>query len=196
MELGPQLGPQPQPGRDPSRPVQPEPKAPPPPVFPGLRPKVPARPAWLRWWRPRVSPHPASGRSSGSNRCAGCGGQLYGTQAKGEPYPGDHMPRCKFLDRALQVTRYVKKLEQVASESTSLDESGSDRRRYLQKSAKELSAAARAADPESAVRVLGERYAGECRDGARQAEVAEMLSQACQALARGEDPPPITLVPG
>jgi len=137
---------------------------------------------------------PAPSRNSfRGNRCAGCGGELDLTNATGRPRREDHVPGCKFFDRALKVMRYAKELRQVASEPTGR---GSDRQRYLQKNAEDLSAAACTGDPVRAVKRLAEKYKAECEKGAKQAEAAEMLMQACQALASCKDPAPITPAPG
>ena len=88
--------------------------------------------------------------------------------------------------------RYAKELQQAASEATGRGSA----RQYLQKSAKDLAAAACAGDPARAVERLAKDYKAGCEKGAKQAEAAEMLMRACEALARGKDPAPIIPAPG
>lgn len=58
------------------------------------------------------------------------------------------MAGCEFFHRAVQVMRYVYELEQAASELAGRQASRVDRRRkYLQKSVKELAAAACSDNP-------------------------------------------------
>jgi hypothetical protein len=69
----------------------------------------------------------------------------------------------------------------------------------LREAVKELSAAACSVNPRYAVERLAERYASDHEKGIKEAEAAEMLSQACQRLTQGNDPTPITpslLLPG
>jgi hypothetical protein len=122
----------------------------------------------------------------GGNRCGWCGGSLYATQATGQPQPEDHELGCKFFDTAVQVMAYAKELEQVSAGSG----------RYLRKSIKELSAAACAGDPVHSITILARKYGDDAKNSTKQAEVAQMLSQACQALAQGKKPAPITLARG
>jgi hypothetical protein len=81
---------------------------------------------------------------------------------------------------------YAKELEQVSAGSG----------RYLRKSIKELSAAACAGDPVHSITILARKYGDDAKNSTKQAEVAQMLSQACQALAQGKKPAPITLARG
>lgn len=129
-----------------------------------------------------------------SNRCVACGGELSGTQATGRPQRDDHLPNCTVFDRALQVMRYAEELRRTASETTGRSVFRADRRqqRYLQKKAKELSAAACADSPALAVGRLARQYEGEHGRGGKEAAIAEILMQACMALAQGQDPAPIT----
>jgi hypothetical protein len=122
----------------------------------------------------------------GGNRCGWCGGSLYATQATGQPQPEDHELGCKFFDTAVQVMAYVKELEQVSAGSG----------RYLRKSTKELSAAACAGDPVDSIAILARKYGDDAKKSTKQAEAAQILSQACQALAQGKKPAPITLARG
>jgi len=122
----------------------------------------------------------------GGNRCLRCGGSLYATQAAGRPQRDDHEPHCDFFERAVQVMQYVHELERAA-----VGIGG----RYMQKSVKELSAAACAADPVHAIATLVGKYAADAKKGIKQAKAAEMLYQACKALAEGKDPAPISPAP-
>jgi hypothetical protein len=133
------------------------------------------------------------GRDQDQGRCVACGGALYRTQASGEPQQQDHEAGCKLFSRAVQLMRYVRELELAASDPKGL---GASRRwqKYLKKETKELSAAACVGDPIRAIRIFADKYAAECGKGTKSAEVAEMLMKACQALAEGQDPAPITLV--
>ena len=90
--------------------------------------------------------------------------------------------------------RFVEELKRAASETEG--RGSRRRRRYLHDGAKELSAAACADDPILAVGSLADKYEDEYEKGAKQADAAEMLSRACQDLARGKDPGPITPIPG
>jgi len=77
--------------------------------------------------------------------------------------------------------------------------SRSDRRwqqQWLHKSAKKLSEAACTGNPVHAVGGLAEEYRAECEKGLKQAGLAEMLRQACQALAEGKNPASIAPAPG
>jgi hypothetical protein len=125
-------------------------------------------------------------RRSGGNRCGWCGGSLYATETTGRPQPGDHELGCKFFDTAVQVMAYVKELERVSAGSG----------RYLRKSIKELSAAACAGDPVHSIAILARKYGDDAKKSRKRAEAAQMLSQACQALAQGKKPAPITLARG
>jgi hypothetical protein len=117
------------------------------------------------------------------NRCAGCGGELEDTKATGRPHREDHKPGCEYFDRAVQVMRFAEELQKVATELGR----GSDRR-YLQKGAKDLSAAACASNPYRAARRLANEHKAEYEKGTKQAEAAEVLMKTCQALAGREDP--------
>jgi hypothetical protein len=132
---------------------------------------------------PPGAPPGASTPSFGGNRCGWCGGSLYYTQATGQPQQEDHQPGCKFFGRAVQVMQYVKELEQASAGGG----------RYLRKSIKELSTAARAGNPIHAITILAKKYGVDAKKSNKQAAVAEMLSRACQALIEGEKPPPITV---
>jgi hypothetical protein len=80
---------------------------------------------------------------------------------------------------------YVAELKRAAS-------AGVDRRRrYLQKSAKDLTTAACTDDVVLAINRLARRYEDESQRGAKTDATAEMLMQACKALAQGQDPAPI-----
>jgi len=130
----------------------------------------------------------------GSGRCANCQGALSETRVTGQPQQRDHLPGCKFYDRAVQVMRYVSELRRAASGSTNRDASHSRRRRrYLQKSAKELQAAACTENPVLAVGGLADIYAVERERNNKLSQAAGMLSEACHDLAQGKDPAPITL---
>jgi hypothetical protein len=133
-----------------------------------------------------------------SNRCVACGGELSGTQATGRPQRDDHLPNCTVFDRALQVMRYAEELRRAASGATGRSVFRADHRqqRYLQKKAKELSAAACADGPALAVGRLARQYEGEHGKGGKEAAIAEILMQACMALAQGQDPAPITSLSG
>lgn len=130
----------------------------------------------------------------GGKRCAWCGGALYETEATGEPQRTDHIQGCKFFARASQTMRFAKELLHAVSEPTCR---GAPRpvRRYLQKGAKNLSEAACAENPVNAIEGLARIYSAEYEKGGKTAGAAEMLMQACHALAQGQDPSPITAVP-
>ena len=131
-------------------------------------------------------------------RCAGCGGSLYHTKAKGEPRQEDHEQGCEAFVRAMQVMRYVDELKRSASQSAALWGRGRRRRKYLRENAHKLSVAACTSDPVVAVKTLGDLYQAECQTpeqrvkSPEKAEMAEMLMRACGQLARGQDPAPIT----
>ena len=133
----------------------------------------------------------APGAGYDSDRCACCGGVLSQTQVTSQPQAIDHLPDCKYYAIAVKVARYAKEVERVTSEATGRGSSGRHPRRYMQKSAKDLSAAACAPNPRVAIKKLAKRYEKDIR----KAEVAETLMRACQALARSEDPTSITSVP-
>ena len=120
------------------------------------------------------------------NRCLWCGGSLYATKATGQPQQEDHEPGCKFFGTAVQVMQYANELKRASAASGG---------RYLRRSVKELSAAACASDPVRTITTLARKYSDDAKQGTKQAEVAEMLSQACQALAQGKKPAPVTLTP-
>jgi hypothetical protein len=128
-------------------------------------------------------------------RCAGCGGPLYHTKAKGQPRQEDHEQGCETFVRATQVMRYADELKRSASP---LAWGRSWRRRYLRANAQKLAGAACASDPAAAVSVLADLYEAECKpDGKRvkspkKRELAETLMRACQQLALGQEPAPIT----
>jgi hypothetical protein len=130
----------------------------------------------------------------GSNRCDWCKGVLYKTQATGKPQQEDHAPRCKFFDTAAKAARYAEELLLAASESAGQDVSRSSRQqqRYMRQSAEKLLAAACTANPRLAIESLAAKISGEQKKGNTLTSTSEMLSQAFQALARGEDPAPIT----
>jgi len=79
--------------------------------------------------------------------------------------------------------QYVQELQRAAAGSGG---------RYMRRSIKELSTAACAGDPVIAIATLARKYTGDVEKGIKQAGVAEMLNQACQALAQGKDPAPIS----
>ena len=116
----------------------------------------------------------------------GCGGDLRRTKAAGHPVQADHQPGCEVFSKAVQVMRYAEELGRAAA-------AGGDRkrRRYLQESAKDLSAAACVDDVVLAVNRLAFQYEKESQRGAKTSATAEMLMQACKALAQGKDPAPI-----
>jgi hypothetical protein len=139
-----------------------------------------------------------SGGPSGPfrDRCGRCGGALRRTELTGKPQEEDHFRGCQFLLRALLIAQYVGELEQAASESQGQGAARGDRRRqrHLQKSAKELSAAACSGNPIVAIHKLADQYAAGYQRRAKPAETAEMLMQACRALAEGKGPAPIAPV--
>lgn len=129
-----------------------------------------------------------------SKRCDWCKGVLYKTQATGKPQQEDHAPRCKFFDAAAKAARYAEELLLAASEGAGQDVSGSSRQRerYMRESAEELLAAACTANPGLAIESLAAKVSGEQKKGNTLTSTSEMLSRAFRALARGEDPAPIT----
>lgn len=130
-------------------------------------------------------------------RCAGCGGPLYHTKTDGQPRQEDHEQGCETFIRATQVMLYADELKRSASESP-VAWGRTWRRRYLRAAAQKLSAAACASDPAAAVSVLRDLYKAECQPGGKRVklpektEMAKALMRACQQLALGQEPPPIT----
>ena len=130
-------------------------------------------------------------------RCAGCGGALYHTKAKGQPQQEDHEQGCEVFIRATQVMRYVDELKRSASQSAALWGRGRRRRKYLRENAEKLTVAACTSDPAAALKTLGDLYKAECQapdqraKSLEKAEMAEMMMQACGQLALGKDPAPI-----
>jgi hypothetical protein len=130
-------------------------------------------------------------------RCVGCRGALYRTKAKGQPRQEDHEQGCEVFIRAMQVMRYADELKRSASESAPWGR-GWRRRRYLRESAKKLSVAACTSDPVAAVKTLGDLYQAECQTPGQRVKrpektaMAKMQIRACEQLALGNDPAPIT----
>ena len=130
-------------------------------------------------------------------RCARCGGPLYHTKTKGQPRQEDHEQGCEAFISAIQVMRYADELKRSASESA-VAWVRTRRRRYLRGNAKKLSAVACASDPVAAISVLGGLYQAECQTSSKRVKLsaktkmAETLMRACQQLALGQDPAPIT----
>jgi hypothetical protein len=128
-------------------------------------------------------------------RCARCGGPLSHTKAKGQPRQEDHEQGCEAFISAIQVMRYAGELKRAAS-AVAWDRAW--RRRYLRANAQKLSTAACASDPVAATSVLADLYEAECQPSGKRAkspektEMAETLMRACQQLALGQDPAPIT----
>lgn len=97
--------------------------------------------------------------------------------------------------------RYVDELKRSASESA-VAWGRTWRRRYLRENAKKLSVAACESDPVAAISALGDVYQAECQTRGKRVtspqktEMAETLMLACQQLALGQDPAPITPRPG
>jgi hypothetical protein len=94
--------------------------------------------------------------------------------------------------------RYADELNRSASQSGALWGRGRRRRRYLRENAKKLSTAACTSDPAAAIKTLGDLYKAECEapdqraKSPDKAEMAEKLMRACEQLALGKDPAPIT----
>ncbi len=136
-------------------------------------------------------------------RCVQCGGPLYHTKTKGHPRQEDHEQGCEAFIRAIRVMRYVDELKRSASESAVARGRTwrRRRRRYLRENAKKLSVAACESDPVAAISALGDLYQAECQTRGKRAklpeetEMAETLMLACQQLALGQDPVPITPPP-
>lgn len=130
-------------------------------------------------------------------RCVQCGGPLYHTKTKGQPRQEDHELGCEAFIRAMQVMRYVDELKRSASESA-VAWGRTWRRSYLRANAQKLSAAACASDPVAEISALCDLYRAECQTRGKRVkapektELAETLLQACQLLALGQDPAPIT----
>ena len=128
-------------------------------------------------------------------RCARCKGRLYYTRLKGQPQQEDHEPGCQAFSTASRMARYADELKQAAAEPNQGGWRSNRRwRKYLLKSAKELSVAACASDPAAAVRDLGNQYQAECQAPGTPADLtrmAETLMRACRQLAQGEAPAPI-----
>jgi hypothetical protein len=146
------------------------------------------------------APVPPGGRNGTIRliRCAGCGGSLYHTKAKGKPQQEDHEQGCEVFTAAMRVMRYVDELERSAAQSGAPWGRGRRRRKYLRENAKKLSLAACSSGPVVAVGTLGDLYKAECQTSDQpvkspeKAEMAEMLMRACGQLALGKDPAPIT----
>jgi hypothetical protein len=124
--------------------------------------------------------------------------------SKGQPRQEDHEQGCEAFIRAMRIMRYVDELKRSASESA-----GTWTRRartwrwrsYVRENAKKLSTAACDSDPVAAISALGDSYQAECQTrkrvkAAEKAEMAETLMRACRKLAVGQDPGPITCLPG
>jgi hypothetical protein len=96
--------------------------------------------------------------------------------------------------------RFADELKRSASESA-VTGGRTWRRRYLRANAQKLSAAACDSDPVASISVLGDLYEAECQTRGKRvkspekAEMAETLMRACQQLALGQDPAPITSRP-
>ena len=94
--------------------------------------------------------------------------------------------------------RYVDELKRSASESAVARGRSRRLRKYLRENAKKLSVAACESDPVAAISALGELYQAECQTRGKRVqlpektEMAETLMRACQQLALGQDPAPIT----
>ena len=133
-------------------------------------------------------------------RCARCGGPLYHTKTTGQPRQEDHQQGCEAFIEAIRVMRYVDELKRSASESAVVW-GRTRRRRYLRENAKKFSTAACESDPVAAIRALGDLYRAECQTPGNRVkwpestEMAETLMRACQQLALGQDPAPITSRP-
>jgi hypothetical protein len=131
-------------------------------------------------------------------RCASCGGPLQHTKGKGLPRQEDHEQGCEAFIRAMRIMRYVDEVNRSASEPAGTWRRTRRRRKFLRESAKKLSVAACESNPVAALGTLGAFYQAECQSGRKRAktrdetEMAETLMRACQQLARGEDPAPIT----
>ena len=146
------------------------------------------------------APVPPGGRNGTIRliRCAGCGGSLYHTKAKGQPQQEDHEQGCEAFVSAIRIMRYADELKRSASGSA-LPWWLTRRRRYLRANAQKVAGAACASDPAAAIGVLADLYQAECQtDGKRvkppeKTEMAETLMQACQQLALGQDPAPFIL---
>jgi len=129
-------------------------------------------------------------------RCARCNGPLYHTKTKGQPRHEDHERGCEAFITAIRVMRYVDELKRSASESTVAW--GRTGRKYLREGAKKLSVAACESDPVAAISVLGDLYQAKCQTrgkrvmSSEKTEMAEALMLACQQLALGQDPAPVT----
>jgi hypothetical protein len=132
--------------------------------------------------RPPGAPAPAPPPPD-AERCGSCGGGLYETEDTGQPQPEDHAPGCKLLRTALQAMQYAAELERAGKH-----------RRYLRRDAEKLRAAACSGDPATKLKRLAERYAADARREPGRAEAYRMLSAACQALAEGTTPPPVSVV--
>jgi hypothetical protein len=145
------------------------------------------------------APVPPGGRTETIRliRCARCGGPLHHTKSKGQPRQEDHEQGCEAFIRAIRVMRYVDELKRSASESA-VAWGRTWRRRYLRENAKKLSVAACEGDPVAAISALGDLYKAECQTrgkrvtSSEKTEMAEKLMLACQQLALGQDPAPIT----
>jgi hypothetical protein len=94
--------------------------------------------------------------------------------------------------------RYVDELKRSAVQSAALWGRGRRQRKYLRENAKKLSSAACTSDPVTALGTLGDLYQAECETPGQpvkspeKAEMAKMLMRACEQLALGKDPAPIT----
>ena len=128
-------------------------------------------------------------------RCARCRGLLHYTKANGQPREEDHEQGCEAFLVAIRIMRYADELKRSAFGSAVI---GSRAWRYLRENARRLSVAACESDPVAAVSVLGDRYTAECQTPGKvpaTTDMAETLMRACQQLALGQDPEPITARP-
>lgn len=125
-------------------------------------------------------------------RCDYCGGMLHSTLSTGEPQQQDHFEGCEFFAVACLAAQYAKSLAGASSGSASSSRGG---QKYLRKNAKELARAALTANPVAELEKLAVKYDAEYEKGIKQAAYAQLLSDACQALARCTTPSPSPLLP-
>lgn len=123
----------------------------------------------------------APGGAFYSNRCVGCGGRLDATRRERRPRPEDHLRPCASFELAVRIMQYVKDLESVMPRAGQRD---------LRKHIKDLAAVACTDDPDWELRSLYLRLEEDSGDepDPEQAVTAEMLGEACRALAEGRDP--------
>ena len=125
--------------------------------------------------------------------CLKCGGPLRLTNARGRPQQEDHVGGCESFRLAVPVILYADELKQAAAGPNERRISRGDkkRREYLTKSAKELTTASCSANVSVALNSLLYQYKIKYFKNGQLAPTAQMLMEACSALAQGIAPAPV-----